>query len=162
MTRIAPETRSHARKLRHNATPQEVRLWRELRDLNRRLGLNFRRQAPVGCFIADFADLGRRLIIEVDGGQHGGPRDTARDAWLGTQGFTLLRFWNSDLNGNLEGVMQTVLDAVEAAPAPHPSPTRGEGAAGHRAGCAAQGASPPPCGEGMGVGGTTPEEEANP
>jgi very-short-patch-repair endonuclease len=132
MTGIHPITRQRARRLRAEMTPQERRVWAKLRELNRMLGLHFRRQAPIGPFIADFADLGRRLVIEVDGGGHGGERDVARDEWLGTQGFQVLRFWNSQISGNIEGVMQMILDAVGGgsladAPSPPPSPTRGEG-----------------------------------
>lgn len=155
MTGIHPITRQRARKLRLEMTPQEWRLWTKLRELNRMLGMNFRRQAPIGPFIADFADLGRRLVIEVDGSGHGGERDQRRDEWLALQGFQVLRFWNNEVDGNIEGVMQMVLDAVEAAPPPLPSPTRGEGgdnpsmlrAPGR------PGASPPPRGEGLGEGG---------
>ena len=153
-----------ARKLRTGMTQQEQRLWRQLRDLNRRLGTHFRRQAPVGRFIADFADLGRRLVIEADGGGHGGERDAARDAWFKAQGFVVLRFWNTDVDGNMEGVMQIVLDALEAAPPPHPSPTRGEGAASPPISAHAKkiSAAPPPRGEGVGVGGTAPGQGATP
>jgi very-short-patch-repair endonuclease len=113
MTDIAPHTRANARRLRAEMTPQERKLWTQLRDMNYRIGLHFRKQAPVGRFIADFVDFGRQLVIEVDGGQHGGPADAARDAWFAAQGFTVLRFWNGDVDGNLEGVMQLVLDALE-------------------------------------------------
>ncbi len=113
MTNISPHTRANARRLHAEVTPQERKLWMHLRDLNHRLGLHFRRQAPVGRFIADFVDFKRRLVIEVDGGQHGGPEDTARDTWFATEGFTVLRVWNSDVDDNLEGVMQLVLDALE-------------------------------------------------
>ena len=164
MTGIAPFTRSTARRLRNEATPLERRLWRQLRDLNHRLGTHFRRQAPIGRFIADFADLGRRLVIEVDGGGHGGARDAARDEWLHEQGFAVLRFWNIDIDSNIEGVMRILLDELEAAPPPHPSPTRGEGGTPQLS--AAQTpearASPPPRGEGLGVGGTKPGQGANP
>ena len=131
MTQITPDTRAKARRLRVDATPQERRLWVQLRELNRMLGTHFRRQAPVGRFIADFAEYGRRLVIEVDGGQHGEARDAVRDAWLREQGFVVLRFWNNEVDGHIEGVMQVVLDAVEVAtaPPPQPSPTRGEGGA---------------------------------
>ncbi len=122
------------------------------------LGTHFRRQAPVGRFIADFADYGRRLVIEVDGGQHGGVDDDARDGWLREQGFVVVRFWNNEVDRNLEGVMQVVLDAVEAAavaPPPQPSPTGGGG--GDRSdnlrAIERPGASPPPRGEGLGEGG---------
>ena len=154
MTEITPDTRANARRLRIYTTPQERRLWGKLRELNRVLGTHFRRQAPIGRFIADFAEYGRRLVIEVDGGQHGGARDQVRDGWLKGQGFEVLRFWNNEVYGNIEGVMRVVLDAIEAfdaAPPPQPSPSGGEGGA-HSDGvriidCPA--ASPPPRGEGV-------------
>ncbi|MGB5065912.1 MAG: DUF559 domain-containing protein, partial [Albidovulum sp.] len=101
MTRIAPHARANARRLRSDPTPQERKLWRRLQELDRRIGTHFRRQAPVGPYIADFAEFGRRLVIEVDGGGHGGRRDAARDAWFAAQGFSVLRFWNSDVDGNI-------------------------------------------------------------
>ncbi len=104
-------------------TPQERRVWAQLRDLNHRLGTHFRRQAPVGRFIADFVEFGRRLVIEIDGGAEG----TERDAWFQAQGFTVLRFWNRDVDRKLEGVMQVVLDALEGGPPPPPPPHEGEG-----------------------------------
>ncbi len=113
MTEIAPETRAFARALRNDMTRAERRLWGRLRELNRMLGTHFRRQAPVGPYIADFAELGRRLVIEVDGAGHGGARDAARDAWFARQGFAVVRFWNPEVEGNLDGVVQAVLDALE-------------------------------------------------
>ena len=160
MTQITPATRANARRLRAEMTPQERRLWKGLREINQMLGTHFRRQAPIGRFIADFAEYGRRLVIEVDGGQHGGARDMARDAWLKGQGFVVLRFWNTEVDGNLAGVMQVVLAAVEAAgvavaPPPQPSPTGGEGGVRSASERFAErtGASPPPRGEGLGEGG---------
>jgi very-short-patch-repair endonuclease len=108
-------------------TPQERRLWTKLREVNRGIGTHFRRQAPVGLYIADFAEFGRKLVIELDGGGHGGPRDQARDAWFEGQDFSVLRFWNADVDGNIEGVMQVVLDALEACPPPPSPPHVGEG-----------------------------------
>lgn len=142
MTRIAPHTRARARDLRRDMTPQERRLWTKLREVNRMVGTNFRRQAPVGHYIADFADLGRRLVIEVDGGGHGGPRDQARDAWFAGEGFTVLRVWNAEVDGNIEGVMQVVLDTLEACPPPPAPPHEGEGRREKAAGA--------PCGKGTG------------
>jgi len=126
MTRIARHTRAHARALRAAMTPQERRLWEKLRAVNRMIAAHFRRQAPVGPYIADFAALSHRLVIEVDGGGHGGPEDRVRDAWLEAEGFTVLRFWNSEVDGNLEGVMRVVLDVLESPPPPSP-PHAGEG-----------------------------------
>ena len=155
MTRIAPDTRANAQRLRSNTTPQERKLWVKLREVNRMIGTHFRRQAPIGRFIADFADYARRLVVEVDGSGHGAPSDAQRDAWIRAQGFTILRFWNNEVDGNIDGVMQILLDAVAAAPPPQPSPTGGEG--GSRNGTVTdqwkQGISPPPRGEGLGVGG---------
>lgn len=103
MSGIHPETRARARDMRRNPTPQERVIWQRLRELNRMLGAHFRRQAPVGPFIADFVDFGRRVVIEVDGGQHGKDRDAPRDAWFEGQGFLVLRFWNSDVDTNPDG-----------------------------------------------------------
>ncbi len=137
MTRIHTITRQRARTLRAEMTPQERKLWGKLRELNRMLGLHFRRQAPIGPFIADFADLERRLVIEVDCGGHGGPRDAARDEWLVAQGFRVLRFWNLEVSGNIEGVMQVIFDALDGEslaegvpPTPIPSPRGGGEALG--------------------------------
>lgn len=126
MTRISAQTRAQARHLRANMTPQERHIWQALRDLNLRIGTRFRRQAAIGPYIADFADYGRRLVIELDGSQHGkfaqAERDARRDEFLAGQGFTVLRFWNSDVNANPDGVLQYILDAVEAGPRPSPPP----------------------------------------
>lgn len=136
MTRIAPHVRARARDLRRDMTLQERKLWQKLREVNRMLGTHFRRQGPVGPWIADFVELGRKLVIEVDGGGHGGPRDQVRDGWFAGQGFTVLRFWNGDVKGNIEGVMQVVLDVLEGCPPPPSPPHEGEGRRG-----AADGAS---------------------
>lgn len=166
MTGIHPITRQLARKLRAAMTPQERQLWVKLRELNRMMGLHFRRQAPIGPFIADFAEFGRRLVIEVDGGGHNADRDAARDEWLSAQGFLVLRFWNTDVEGNLGGVMQVILDRLDLvtdAPPPHPSPTRGEGAGNDPAlRVTADGiASPPPLWGGDGGGGPPSDTRAS-
>ena len=106
-----------ARQFRKHETIAEKRLWRELRKL-RQQGYHFRRQAPIDSFIADFACLAHRVVIEVDGIQHetedGQRRDASRDAHLQWQGFTLLRFRNGDVAQNIEGVMAEVLAALGA------------------------------------------------
>ena len=125
-----------ARKLRRDATEAEKALWRLPR--NRSLGgVKFRRQAPIGRYVADFACLERRLIVEADGGQHAASRtDSARTIWLESQGFRVLRFWNDDILDNPEGVVTAIVEALDATrPAPltrppsggHPLPRRGEG-----------------------------------
>ncbi len=127
MTRIAPHTRACARELRKDMTSQERKLWRQLQQLDRSVGTHFRRQAPVGPYIADFAEFGRRIVIEIDGSGHGGARGAARDAWFVGEGFTVLRFWNAEVDGNIEGVMHVVLDTLEACPPPPSPPHEGEG-----------------------------------
>jgi very-short-patch-repair endonuclease len=110
----------HARALRKRLTPQEVKLWVKLREL-KGLGFHFRRQAPVGAYIVDFVSFGSRLVIEADGGQHGLPKgaraDRVRDEFLRSQGFRIVRFWNSDIDRNLDGVMEVILSALTH---PHP------------------------------------------
>ena len=121
-------TNELARALRKRLTPQEVKLWVKLREL-KPLGFHFRRQAPIGRYIVDFISFGSQLIIEADGGQHGmaeGARsDQLRDAFLQSQGFRVLRFWNSDIDANLAGVMESILGALNT-PTPAP-PHKGEG-----------------------------------
>ncbi len=128
------EQREFARHLRRHMTESEIALWRHLRA-HRLNGEKFRRQQALGPYVVDFVHFGARLIVEADGGQHdGSPHDEQRDAWLRAQGFRVMRFWNNDIMGNLEGVLETVMAAVAAAPSP-PAPlprgergaTRGEG-----------------------------------
>src|ERR1700759_1893084 len=116
----------NARRLRKTMTPQEVKLWVHLRSWRTR-GFHFRRQAPKGRHIVDFACLKHRLIIELDGGQHNmddyARRDLVRDRRLNDSGFRVLRFWNSDVDGNVEGVLTAVRAPPLGGPAPrHPPP----------------------------------------
>jgi len=100
-----------ARALRKVMTPQEAKLWNRLREL-RPLGHHFRRQVPLGGYIVDFACLRSKLVIEVDGDQHGRPdgrlRDAARDAALAAAGFRVLRVWNFEVNDTLDGVLERI------------------------------------------------------
>jgi very-short-patch-repair endonuclease len=109
----------NARALRKRLTPQEVKLWVKLREL-KPLGFHIRRQAPIGHYIVDFVSFRSQLIIEADGGQHGMPdgarSDQNRDAFLQSQGFKILRFWNSDIDSNLTGVMESILSALKDPP----------------------------------------------
>jgi very-short-patch-repair endonuclease len=114
-----------ARNLRKNMTDAERRLWLFLRDKQRQA--RFRRQAPIGPYIADFACFDPRLVIEIDGGQHDEQRDydTRRDDWLRSQGFLVLRFWNNEVLENTEGVLERILGELQAlvgVTPPHPSP----------------------------------------
>jgi very-short-patch-repair endonuclease len=113
MTNIMSE---RARHLRREKTEAERKLWRELRELNRQ-GFHFRQQAPLGPYIADFADHGTKLVIELDGGQHGEPAglrtDATRTRWLEANGYRVLRFWNNDVLANTLFVMDTIVRHVE-------------------------------------------------
>ncbi len=113
------ELTPRARDLRRNITDAEQALSRLLR--NRQLAAaKFRRQQPIGHYIADFVSLEHRLIVECDGGQHAdNPCDEKRDAWLEGEGFRVLRFWNNDVLKNPEGVVLAILAALNAA---DPSP----------------------------------------
>ena len=122
--RIPPHQLEHSRQLRTAMTDAERLLWRHLRgsQLN---GHKFRRQHPVGTYIADFACLERRLIVEVDGGQHNGSaHDLARDSWLEDQGWRVLRFWNNEVLAHAEGMMTQIAQACAlAGTAPPPQPS---------------------------------------
>ncbi len=103
-----------ARRLRRAMTDAEMRLWLQLRD-RRLAGLKFRRQHPIGRYVADFVCLERRLVVEVDGGQHADSRrDRVRDAAIEAAGFRILRFWNNEVLGAMEGVLETILEAARA------------------------------------------------
>jgi very-short-patch-repair endonuclease len=106
------QKRDLARRLRTDMTDCERHLWRDLRS-RRFEGHKFRRQVPVGPFIADFACVQSRLIIELDGGQHSGnERDQSRDAFLEREGWRVLRFWNNEVLQNREGVLNVIAEAL--------------------------------------------------
>jgi very-short-patch-repair endonuclease len=140
--------------MRGAPTDAELRLWRLLRD--RRLsGIKFRRQVPVGPYIVDFLCVGAKLIVEADGSQHAeSPRDKTRDAYLESQGWKVLRFWNNEVSQNREGVLETILAQASrpsSGPPGHLLP-EGEGALnaafhpGDRTGANVSAASPSPSG----------------
>ena len=87
----------------------------------------FRRQQPLGNYIVDFVCLEKRLIIEVDGGQHAeqSDYDAERDDWLREQGFIVLRFWNNDVLKNFEGVTERIFETLKSSPFLNPSPQGG-------------------------------------
>ena len=105
---------SRARELRTNSTDTERALWRHLR-LCQLGGYKFRRQQPIGQYIVDFVCLDKRLIIELDGGQHSEKvdYDSARTAWLEAQGFRLLRFWNNQVLDEIDAVKAIILRSLE-------------------------------------------------
>ncbi|WP_395348954.1 endonuclease domain-containing protein [Variovorax sp. UC122_21] len=126
----SPNAQRNARALRREMTDSERKLWSGLRS--EQLGVKFRRQHPLGSYIADFACLDPKLIVELDGSQHQAQADydARRDAFLRAQGFDVLRFGSNDPFVNLEGVLQAIVDRLAelTAACPHPDlPPEGEG-----------------------------------
>ncbi len=138
-----------ARQMRRQPTEPEKLLWRHLSN-SQLAGYKFRRQATIEPFIADFVCPAKALIVEVDGETHRTEADARRDAVLASRGFTTIRFTNDDVMSNMDGVLTTILAAVErlpdrvwtshAWPPPTPPP---EGGGGSWCGW---GAGPPPAG----------------
>jgi very-short-patch-repair endonuclease len=116
----------HAAPLRQGATDAEQALWQELRSRCLQ-GFKFKRQWTLGPYIVDFCCWERRLIVEVDGGQHSAERDAPRTAWLESQGYRVTRFWNNEVLGNMDGVLQIIAAALKEDPHPNPLPQAGEG-----------------------------------
>jgi very-short-patch-repair endonuclease len=104
-----------ARQLRKTMTRQEVKLWVHLRELQT-LGFHFRRQSPISHYIVDFECRRSRVVVEVDGSQHGfdghGMRDEVRDLTLNALGYRVLRFTNQEVDQNMNGVLETIHRAI--------------------------------------------------
>jgi very-short-patch-repair endonuclease len=107
--------RQTARRLRRHATDAERKFWRALRTFETK-GTHFRRQVPIGSYVADFACMAARLVIEIDGSQHGAKenlqRDVARTRWLESEGYRVIRFWNNDIVQNPAGVLDVIYAAL--------------------------------------------------
>jgi len=126
----------HAKNLRSNMTDAERRLWYRLRA-HRFVGVKFKRQVPIGPYIVDFACLSRKLVLEIDGGQHAdNEADRVREQRLREEGFQVLRFWNNDVLKRTDTILELVLAALkqdhQSSPSPGalrapPSPRWGEG-----------------------------------
>ena len=111
-----------ARRMRRAPSQTERLLWKLLRD--RRLEeMKFRRQVPIGPYVADFACLRHRLVVEADGPHHDVAEDAARDAWLRAERFRVLRLPNADVLNRPERVLAAIIEAVLGIP----SPLAGEG-----------------------------------
>lgn len=125
--RIGPGVRARARRLRGDLTWTEAKLWERLR----KLPIRIRRQAPIGPYVADFACLRARLVIEVDGGVHTRPdvalRDFERDEWLASQGYRVLRIDSARIPADLDAVIAEITHAIRLKA---PLPLEGEGAGG--------------------------------
>jgi very-short-patch-repair endonuclease len=136
-TGIAPATVSRARRLRHDMTEGERKLWSELREFRRWYGIHVRRQAPVGPFVTDFVIHSHKLVIELDGEHHftsdRQARDQRRDAWFAEQGFRVLRINTGELSDAFDGCIEAILGELglmgggEFTPTPNPSPQGGGG-----------------------------------
>ena len=112
-----------AKEMRKNFTDAELKLWKRLRN---RLtdGEKFRRQQPIGKYIVDFVCQERKLVVEVDGGQHGEQiaYDNERTAWLESEGYRVLRFWNNEVLEDVEIVLDVIVRALGESELYHPHP----------------------------------------
>ena len=110
-----------------HATPQEIILWSKIRQ--QQLGVKFRRQQSIGPFIADFYCAEKKLIIEIDGYQHEDnvKHDNKRTEFFNSLGLKVLRFWNSDINTNINGVIMKICSTWDKQTPPQPSLIKGEG-----------------------------------
>ena len=114
-------TFTNARALRREMTEAERALWRRLRR-QQFLDARFRRQVPIGPYVADFACLKAKLIVEIDGSQHveAAAYDARRDAFLAREGFKVLRFWNNDVVARADSVMDVIFQALDEVRLRHP------------------------------------------
>ncbi len=114
-----------SRELRLNATDAERKLWAQL-SARKIAGVRFNRQFPVGPFICDFVSRSAKLIIEVDGGQHAADveKDQARTAYLQSQDYRVIRFWNNDVLERIDGVVSEIERVLADMPSPDPSRKR--------------------------------------
>ena len=110
---VSKSLRANARRMRKDMTDAELKLWNELRA-KRLMDLAFRRQMPIDRYIADFACPDHKLIIEVDGSQHGErlAEDAARTARLAALGWTVLRVWNDDVIRDIDAVCTHILGTI--------------------------------------------------
>ena len=123
----APGSVKRARRLRRESTVAERALWAALRKLK----LNFRRQVPIGRYIADFAHHDSKLLIEIDGYYHGvggrPEKDADRTAWLASEGFRVIRFSEKAVRDDLERVVERIVAETVSPPSPTLPPSRGKG-----------------------------------
>ena len=112
--RSTPKTMHRAAELRREPTEAETRLWANLRA-HKLAGIGFRRQHAIGPYIVDFCAPRAKVIIELDGSQHLDQQeyDAARTRFLENRGYKVLRFWNSEVMNQIEGVIGSILDALQ-------------------------------------------------
>jgi len=125
---VVPVNRIRARAMRLEPTQAERKLWWHLRHRLTLQSSHFRRQVHLGRYIVDFASHGLKIVIELDGGQHAiqTKQDAMRTKFLECEGYRVLRFWNNDVVGNIDGVLEVIQSAILATPTPTP-PHKGEG-----------------------------------
>jgi len=114
---------ANAKEMRKNFTDAELKLWKRLR--NRQTdGEKFRRHQPIGKYIVDFVCQERKLVVEVDGGQHGEQiaYGNERTAWLESEGYRVLRFWNNEVLEDVEIVLDVIVRALDESELYHPHP----------------------------------------
>ncbi len=108
---------TNAKRLRKQSTPMEIKLWQILRS-RRFEDLKFRRQCPIGNYIVDFICIEKKLIIEIDGGQHNDPEqrayDEKRTAYLNQLGYKVVRFWNNEIALQFDAVMDQLFDYMKS------------------------------------------------
>lgn len=114
-----------AKQLRKNSTDVENIIWYHLRA-KRFLELKFRRQEPIGKYIVDFVCYQKKIIIELDGGQHTEQivRDIERDLWFTNQGYKIIRLWNNEFLQNQDEALELIAQTCFGPPSPHPLPSR--------------------------------------
>src|SRR5262245_14978350 len=110
----APPQRKRAREMRAVPTEAERKLWWHLRYRLSTPGTHFRRQVQIGRYIVDFACHAKRIVIEVDGGQHGvtSTADAERTKVLQADGYRVLRYWNNDVLANVDGVLEEIQSVI--------------------------------------------------
>jgi very-short-patch-repair endonuclease len=127
---IVPINKTRARSMRSNPTEAERKLWWHLRHRLSLPASHFRRQVRLGHYIVDFANHALKIVIEIDGGQHAEQTalDARRTRFLEAEGYRILRFWNNEVLGNIDGVLEVVQSAILPTPTPTPTPPhKGEG-----------------------------------
>ncbi len=111
--RSNPKTKHQAIKLRKASTPAETKLWSRIR--NDQLGVTIRRQHAIGIYIPDFCSPEAKLIVELDGSHHVEQKeyDEQRMAYLKSQGYKVIRFWNHQVMNDMEGVIRAIIVMIE-------------------------------------------------
>ncbi len=125
-SRVAPNE-AFARAMRKAPTDAEKKLWWHLRHRLSVSNTHFRRQVRIGRYIVDFASHRAKLVIEIDGGQHGeqASADAERTKFLESEGYRVVRFWNNEVLTNIDGVLEAIAGALASTPTPDPSPQGG-------------------------------------